>query len=89
MHLFGSLGSFFFIIGVLMVVWLLSEKAYHVWWIKTPAPRVTTSTLFYLSLTTVIIGVQLFMTGFLGELMVMNSSKKNDYLISDKTNADS
>lgn len=89
MHLFGSLGSLFFIIGVFLVIWLLSEKAYHLWWTHTPAPRVTTSTLFYLSLTTVVIGVQLFMTGFLGEMMVMNSSKKNDYLISEKTNADS
>jgi glycosyltransferase involved in cell wall biosynthesis len=89
MHFFGSIGSLFFIIGVFLIGWLLSEKAYHLWWIKTPAPRVASSTLFYLSLTTIIIGVQLFMAGFLGEMMVMNSDKKNDYLISDKTNPDS
>ncbi len=89
MHFFGSIGSLFFIIGVSLIGWLLSEKAYHLWWIHTPAPRVTSNTLFYLSLTTIIIGVQLFMAGFLGEMMVMNSDKKNDYLISEKTNADS
>jgi glycosyltransferase involved in cell wall biosynthesis len=89
MHFFGSIGSLFFIIGVFLIAWLLTEKAYHLWWIQTPAPRVTSNTLFYLSLTTIVIGVQLFMAGFLGEMMVMNSNKKNDYLISDKTNPDS
>ena len=89
MHFFGSIGSLFFIIGVSLIGYLLTEKAYHLWWVKTAAPRVTDSTLFYLSLTTIIIGVQLFMAGFLGEMMVMNSDKKNDYLIAEKTNADS
>ncbi len=90
MHFFGSLGSLCFLIGVFLVVWLLSEKMYHLWWAKTPIHRdVTEHTFFYLSLTSIIIGVQLFMAGFLGEMMVMNSDKKNDYLISEKTNAES
>ncbi len=90
MHFFGSLGSLCFLIGVFFITWLLSEKAYHLWWAKTPIHRdVTDHTFFYLALTTIIIGVQLFMAGFLGEMMVMNSDKKNDYLISEKTNADS
>lgn len=90
MHFFGSLGSLSFFIGVFLIIWLLSEKAYHIYWAKTPMHRdITNHTFFYLALTAAVIGVQLFMAGFLGEMMVINSNKKNDYLVSDKTNADS
>ncbi|HVD98691.1 MAG TPA: glycosyltransferase family 2 protein [Cytophagaceae bacterium] len=90
MHFFGSLGSLCFIIGFFFITYLLIDKAYHTWWTHTPVRRdVTDQTFFYLALTSIIIGVQLFMAGFLGEMMVINSNKKNDYLISAKTNADS
>jgi glycosyltransferase involved in cell wall biosynthesis len=90
MHFFGSLGSLSFLIGMIMIFKIVFEKLYHIYWSKIPIHRdVTDQPIFYLSITAVIIGVQLFMTGFLGEMMVIYSTKKNDYLISEKTNADS
>ena len=90
MHFFGSLGSLSFLIGFCLTAKIIGEKVYHTWWAHTPFRRdVTNQPVFYIALTLLIIGVQLFMAGFLGEMMVMNSDKKNDYLISEKTNADS
>ena len=86
MHFFGSLGSLCFLIGFFCIIYLFADKAYHHWSIKRD---VTQQPTFYIALTTIIIGIQLFMAGFLGEMLVMNSDKKNDYLISEKTNADS
>jgi glycosyltransferase involved in cell wall biosynthesis len=89
MHFFGSLGSLSFFIGLFLVIWLLAEKAYLLYWAKAPIQRdITNHTFFYLSLTAIVIGVQLFMAGFLGEMMVINSNKKNEYLISETTNSE-
>jgi glycosyltransferase involved in cell wall biosynthesis len=90
MHFFGSLGGLSFIVGFFLTARVVGIKAYHTLLTHTPYDRdVTEQPTFYIALTLLIIGVQLFMTGFLGEMMVMNSTKKNDYLISEKTNADS
>ncbi len=90
MHLFGSLGSLCFLIGFMFISYLLIDKAYQTWWLNGSIRRdVTEQTVFYLALATIIIGVQLFMAGFLGEMMVINSDKKTDYLVSEKTNAES
>jgi glycosyltransferase involved in cell wall biosynthesis len=90
MHFFGSLGTLSFLIGIVFIIRITSIKLYHIYWAKTPIHRdVTEQPMFYLAITAAIIGVQLFMTGFLGEMMVINSNKKSDYLISEKTNVDS
>ena len=87
MHFFGSLGTIMFLVGVFLSGYLISEKLYSIYWAKVAVTRdVTEHTFFYIALTSIIIGVQLFMAGFLGEMMVMNSDKKNDYLIAEKTN---
>ncbi len=87
MHFFGSLGTLCFLVGLFSTIWILSEKVYHSYFHKIIGYRdVINQPLFFIALTAIIIGVQLFMAGFLGEMMVMNSSKKNDYLILERTN---
>ena len=85
MHLFGSLGTLMFIIGFLMAGFLGARK---LWYVSNNlrAPLVTESPFFYISLTVMVIGTLLFLTGFLGELINRNSPERNNYLIKDKVN---
>jgi glycosyltransferase involved in cell wall biosynthesis len=85
MHLFGSLGTLMFIIGFLMAGFLGGRK---LWYVSNNlrAPLVTESPFFYISLTVMIIGTLLFLTGFLGELINRNSSERNNYLVKDTVN---
>jgi glycosyltransferase involved in cell wall biosynthesis len=89
MHFFGSLGALSFLVGFVMVMYLVINKSYHIYWAHTPVVRdITDNTVFYIALTILVMGVQLFLAGFLGEMMVTNSPKKNDYLISEKVNVE-
>jgi len=85
MHFFGALGTLMFIAGFLAAAWLGAEKIYltlkHI-----PMVRVTASPYFYIALTAMIIGSQLFLAGFLGEMISRNSSDRNNYLIAEKIN---
>jgi glycosyltransferase involved in cell wall biosynthesis len=85
MHLFGSLGTLMFIIGVIMAGYLGGKK---LWYVSNHlrAPLVTESPFFYIALIVMVIGTLLFLTGFLGELINRNSSERNNYLIKDKVN---
>ncbi len=80
MHFFGLLGSLMFFIGLIAVMIVGFGKLWHM---HTGAPYqlVTTSPYFYLSLVMMILGTQLFLTGFIGELIARNSSRRNDYEI--------
>ncbi|MCG8697995.1 MAG: glycosyltransferase family 2 protein [Bacteroidales bacterium] len=80
MHLFGGLGSIMFIIGFILATYLGVSKlvAVHQGVI---APLVSRSPYFYLSLSFMIIGTQLFLSGFLGELISRSSSDRNKYII--------
>lgn len=80
MHFFGLIGSLVFLLGfiALVVVGYLKLQAL---WTHTPAPLVTDTPYFYFSLVGMIIGTQLFLTGFLGELIARNASERNNYLI--------
>ena len=80
MHFFGTLGTLSFLIGTVLTLWLVSEK----WWLaihNLKARNVTDQPLFFLALVAVIVGMQLFLAGFLGELVQLNGPKRNDYLI--------
>lgn len=83
MHFFGTIGILSFLIGGVLSVYMIAEKIYllanHL-----KAREVTAQPLFYISLTLVIIGAQLFLTGFLGELVARSSSERNHYLIDKK-----
>lgn len=85
MHLFGSLGTLMFFIGVVMSGFLGARKLWYVY-NGLRAPLVTESPFFYISLTVIILGTLLFLTGFLGELINRNSSERNTYLIKNKVN---
>ena len=80
MHIFGFLGSLMFIFGFLAVVGVGVHKLYTMY-SGQPYILVTDSPYFYLALTTMILGTQLFLAGFLGELIARNSSERNKYQI--------
>ena len=80
MHIFGLLGSLMFILGFLAVVGVGAHKLYAMY-SGQPYILVTDSPYFYLALTTMILGTQLFLAGFLGELIARNSAERNNYLI--------
>ena len=77
MYLFGGLGTFMFLAGFVAIVWIVVEK------FMCGIP-VTNQPLFYFSITTVVLGVQLFLAGFLGELINRRSSDRNSYLIDER-----
>jgi glycosyltransferase involved in cell wall biosynthesis len=80
MHLFGTLGSFMFLLGFVMAAMVGINKltaVYH----NLPAKLVTQSPYFFIALTAMIIGTQLFLMGFLGELVSRSSSERNVYHI--------
>jgi glycosyltransferase involved in cell wall biosynthesis len=81
MHFFGAIGTLFMFIGVFSAMYLIGEKIYIIT-VENIKPRdVTQMPAFYLALTSIIIGVQLFLAGFIGELVSRNSSFRNSYLI--------
>ncbi len=83
MHFFGLLGSLMFLMGMLSVIVVGAGKLYAMSR-GLPYRLVTDSPYFYLSLTAMVIGTQLFLTGFLGELISRNSSERNNYQIEKK-----
>jgi len=85
MHFFGVFGTLMFLLGLAAAVWEGSQKLILTLHNKL-APRITESPYFYLALTAMIIGTQLFLAGFLAELNVRNSTDRNAYLIDKKTN---
>jgi len=85
MHLFGTLGTLMFFAGFLAAIWLGGQKLYFLW-NSIKAPLVTDSPIFYIALTSMIMGTQLFLAGFLGELVSRNSSDRNNYQIEQKIN---
>ena len=83
MYFFGGLGTLMFLLGGGTTVWIIVGKLWkqaH----ALPLRPVTEQPLFYLAILAVILGVQLFLAGFLGELINRGSSDRNKYLI-DKT----
>lgn len=85
MHFFGTLGIGFFSIGFLFTLKLFYNKINSLYFSHLPMKRdITDQPLFYLALVAVIIGAQLFLTGFLAELFAIQTVAKRDYLIVDK-----
>ncbi|UKJ05769.1 glycosyltransferase family 2 protein [Solitalea lacus] len=80
MHFFGAMGVLSFFIGFFVTIWLLVEKlvsiARHV-----PYRDVTNNPLFFIALIAIVIGFQLFLTGFLAELVSRNAPERNTYQI--------
>ena len=78
MHFFGLLGSICFLIGIGLSIFLIIKKFID------PGSTLTDKPGFYIALTTTIIGVQLFLSGFIGELISRNAPGRNTYLIEKK-----
>lgn len=83
MHLFGTLGFLSFLTGGIITIWLIVEKL-----IKLNAGekyrQITDQPLFYIALVAMVVGVQLFVGGFLGELISRNSPDRNQYQIDQR-----
>lgn len=85
MHFFGTFGSLSFVIGFIFTAKIFWHKMDSLYFSRTPLARdITDQPLFYLALVALIIGVQLFVTGFLAEMFAMQSLTKRDYLVIDK-----
>ena len=83
MYFFGSLGTAMFLLGGFTTVWVIAAKLYkqaH----GLPIRAVTDQPLFFVAILAVILGVQLFLAGFLGELINRRSPDRNNYMI-DRT----
>lgn len=85
MHFFGLLGSLSFLTGFGITLWLIFEKL-HALKEGLKVREITDQPLFFLAIAAVIIGVQLFLTGFLAEMMTSNNSRKTDYNIDEEIN---
>lgn len=80
MHFFGLYGSLMFVLGFFAVLAVGVNKLIALFQHKV-APLVTESPYFYLALLAMVLGTQMFLTGFLGELVTRNSTERNNYLI--------
>ncbi len=83
MYFFGSLGTLMFLVGGFTTCWIIGNKIYKQI-MDLPLRGVTEQPLFYLAILAIVLGVQLFLAGFLGELINRNSSDRNRYLIDKK-----
>ena len=85
MHFFGLIGTLMFMIGLAASFYLGMDKLYRVYH-HLPARLIVHRPSFYIALTTMTLGVLLFIAGFLGELINRNSPIRNKYLIEDTKN---
>jgi glycosyltransferase involved in cell wall biosynthesis len=79
MHFFGTWGVLFFMIGFVILVWLSFEKLFYQEFGIAERP------MFFFGILTLIVGTQLFVTGFLAELLVRNSTTRNQYVVEKRT----
>jgi hypothetical protein len=80
MHFFGTIGFLAFFLGFIMALYLGLDKLNSIY-NGNPAPLVANSPFFYIALTMMVLGTQLFLAGFLGELISRSATNRNDYLI--------
>lgn len=78
MHFFGSLGTLLGLIGIVILIYLSFLKIYY------DVPGISSRPIFFLGMLSVIVGVQLFIAGFLAEMISRNNPKRNNYSIEDK-----
>ncbi|MBQ3957419.1 MAG: glycosyltransferase family 2 protein [Bacteroidaceae bacterium] len=83
MHVFGFVGTLMFLIGFLAILVVGGTKLYYLH-AGTAHPLVTDSPYFYIALTMMLLGTQLFVAGFLGELISRNSPERNNYQIAEE-----
>lgn len=84
MHFFGTLGTLSFLAGLSITIWLIGKKMYALYH-EIKVREIVEQPLFFLALVALIVGVQLFLAGFLAEMSTMHNEKEADYLIIEKT----
>jgi hypothetical protein len=85
MHFFGLLGTFSFLIGFFITIWLIVRKLVHAYTGDITYRQVTDQPLFYLAVLAMVFGLMLFLAGFLAEMISRNSVDRNKYIIREKT----
>lgn len=80
MHFFGTMGVLSFLSGFVIAIWLIAEKLISIAH-QAPYRNVTDQPLFYLALIAIVIGTQLFLTGFIAELVSRSNPERNQYQI--------
>ncbi|HPN69494.1 MAG TPA: glycosyltransferase, partial [Saprospiraceae bacterium] len=78
MHFFGGLGTLTFFLGTCILLYLTFEKIF------INVMGIADRPLFYLGILLIIVGLQLFVAGFLAELITRNAPERNDYKISEE-----
>ena len=85
MHLFGAMGSLMFIIGFMLAGYIGISKLYHMY-NDMRYSLVTNNPWFYIALTTMVLGTQLFLAGFLGEIILRTKNNEERYKVSTEVN---
>jgi glycosyltransferase involved in cell wall biosynthesis len=85
MHFFGLLGTLSFLAGFFITAYVIGDKLYNQY-NDLPVRDVVDQPLFFLALVALVVGVQLFLAGFLAEMIIQNSPNKTDYVISEELN---
>jgi glycosyltransferase involved in cell wall biosynthesis len=80
MHFFGVLGTFMFIIGLGLFTFITGSKFYAMF-SSIPAKNIADMSIFYIALTAMLIGVQLFLAGFIAEMVSRNTFDRNNYQV--------
>ena len=89
MHFFGSWGTLSFLVGFILTIKIFWDKIEALYFSHLPVKRdITEQPIFYIALVAVVIGVQLFVTGFLAEMIAMQSFSKREYLVIEKIGLD-
>lgn len=83
MHFFGSMGFLSFLAGFIITIWLITDKLIAIAH-NVKYRNVTDQPLFYIALIAIVVGSQLFLTGFVAELVSRNAAERNHYLIEKK-----
>jgi glycosyltransferase involved in cell wall biosynthesis len=86
MHFFGLIGTLMFMVGFFATLYLGADKFYHAFIIHKAARLLTDRPSFYIALTSMMLGTMLFLAGFIGELILRNSTDRNNYLLEKKIN---
>lgn len=85
MHFFGLIGTLVFMVGFLAFAYIGGMKLYSLY-LGEPAKNIAEQSAFFIALTCMVIGSQLFLAGFIGELVSRNSTHRNDYSVSEELN---
>lgn len=82
MHFFGTLGTLSFLFGLWVAGYIIGEKLYNIYF-HQPARDVVDQPMFFLALVALVIGTQLFLAGFIAEIIILMNPRENDYLVSE------